>query len=173
MPCTGMGNKLPPPAQGCRGEKPRAARAAPAAQGRRGCGVWAGLGGTSCAGARSPGRFGRRQLRRGAEGAAGRRAGGPPLRISEAVPIAEVCRLARKNCRRQSKKSQGYFVYFKIFKEGLIQSAGADCEEILRQNAARFPGNNRVYFKKSQQNYGAKFPQDAAVALNQRFLSAA
>ncbi|MCI8916316.1 MAG: hypothetical protein HFF26_06580 [Oscillospiraceae bacterium] len=59
------------------------------------------------------------------------------------------------------------------FKEGLIQSARAGCEEILRQNAARFRGNNCVYFKKSQQNYGAKFPQNAAGALNQCFPSTA
>ena len=57
-----------------------------------------------------------------------------------------------------------------LLKEGLIQSARAGCKEILRQNAARFRRNNCVYFKKSQQNYDAKFPQNAEDALNQCFL---
>ena len=44
-----------------------------------------------------------------------------PDSVSEAVPIAEVFRFARQNCRWQGEKSREYLVYFKIVQRGRRQ----------------------------------------------------
>jgi hypothetical protein len=41
--------------------------------------------------------------------------------ILEAVPITEVFRFARQNCRWQGEKSREYLVYFKIFQRSQRQ----------------------------------------------------